>query len=84
MEFTNVSKKNLFTWFRRLDGDEWYVECNLSEDEIRRPKRPEGFRGILTNVSERKAGMMQPYEACLYRRVNLDFEPMDPDAEEEE
>lgn len=81
VEFTNVSRKNLFTWFRKMDEDEWYVECNLCEHEIKRPKRPEGFRGVLTNVTERKAATMQPYEASLYRKINVRF---DEDREEEE
>ena len=60
-------KKDLFTYFRKLDGVEFYVECNLSEKPVERPEKPEGFHGVISNY--RKIGRkMQPYEVCLYKK----------------
>lgn len=67
IRITNHSRKNLFTWFRELDGEEFYIECNLSEKPLTRPARPEGFRGLLSSCKE-PGRLMQPYEACLYRK----------------
>lgn len=64
---TNQKKKNLFTYFRELEGEGFYIECNLSDQPIARPKRPEGYKGVICNYG--KVGRkMQPYEACLYRK----------------
>ena len=67
IRITNHSRKNLFTWFRELDGEAFYIECNLSEKPLTRPARPEGFRGLLSSCKE-PGRLMQPYEACLYRK----------------
>ena len=67
IRITNHSRKNLFTWFRELDGEEFYIECNLSEKPLTRPARPEDFRGLLSSCKE-PGRLMQPYEACLYRK----------------
>lgn len=66
VDFLHVHKKDLFTWIRTLGKDRWYVECNLSSRRIRRPKRPKGFRGVLSNRKMPEKHWMQPYEACLY------------------
>lgn len=79
VEFVYAKKKDVFAWFRKLDKDVWYVECNLSGRRIRRPAWPEGtdggkspdrggFRGVLTNAARREKGWMQPYEAAVYHR----------------
>lgn len=59
-------KKDFFAWFRELDNEAFYVECNLSQKRIKRPRRPENFRPLLSNYN-RIESRMQPYEACLYR-----------------
>ncbi|MCI9442938.1 MAG: alpha-glucosidase [Ruminococcus sp.] len=66
VDFLHVHRKDLFTWIRALGKDRWYVECNLSSRRIRRPKRPKGFRGVLSNRKMPEKHWMQPYEACLY------------------
>ena len=80
VEFTNEKAKDLFTYFRHGDGracedqivgeeqsagGSFYIECNLSDKERRRPKRPDGYKAVLCNYGELKS-KMQPYEACLY------------------
>lgn len=82
VRFVHTGRKNLFAWYRRLEGDLWYVECNLCENRILRPGRPtvagagiahpgnhpaDSFHGVLTNVKRPERRWMQPYEACLYR-----------------
>lgn len=69
VEFLHVNRKNLFAWTRTLDGDSWYVECNLCSRRIRRPRRPDGFRGVLAGSKRARRLWMQPYEVCLYRRA---------------
>lgn len=70
VDFLHVHRKDLFTWIRALGKDRWYVECNLSSRRIRRPKRPKGFRGVLSNRKMPEKHWMQPYEACLYIALN--------------
>lgn len=65
VRIVHKEKKNLFAWFRELGGEAFYVECNLSEKQRKRPPRPEGFRPLLSNYG-RIESRMQPYEACLY------------------
>lgn len=66
---TNQKKKNIFTYFRRLEDETFYIECNLSDKLMVRPKRPEGYKGILCNYQ--KVGQnMQPYEVCMYRKYS--------------
>lgn len=69
VEFFHVRRKNLFAWGRTLGKEQWYVECNLSSRRIRRPRRPEGFQGILASTKRVERLWMQPYEACLYRMM---------------
>jgi len=80
VEFIHEKEKNVFAYFRSGDGraegnrpigegqqvgGSFYIECNLSEKPRKRPKRPEGYRAVLSNYGERRE-IMQPYEACLY------------------
>lgn len=69
VEFFHVRRKNLFAWGRTLGKEQWYVECNLSSRRIRRPRRPEGFHGILASTKRVERLWIQPYEACLYRMM---------------
>lgn len=69
VEFFHVRRKNLFAWGRTLGKEQWYVECNLSSRRIRRPRRPEGFHGILASTKRVERLWMQPYETCLYRMM---------------
>lgn len=67
VRFLHAGRRNLFAWTRTLDGEQWYVECNLCSHRIKRPVRPEGFRGALAGTKRVERLWMQPYEACLYR-----------------
>lgn len=69
--FTNRNKKNLFTYFRSDAEETWYVECNLSNREIRRSSSDltaEAIRDcrVLGNYESTRAGVLRPYECNLY------------------
>lgn len=64
---TNQKKKNLFTYYRKLEDEEFYIECNLSDRPIARPKRPDGYVGVLCNY-QKVGTKMQAYEACIYKK----------------
>ena len=69
--FTNRNKKNLFTYFRTDAEETWYVECNLSNREIRRSSSDltaEAIRDcrVLGNYESTRAGVLRPYECNLY------------------
>lgn len=69
VSITNQKKKNLFTYFREMDGEAFYIECNLSDKALARPQRPVGYQGVISNY-EKLERKLQPYEAVLYRRKN--------------
>lgn len=68
VRFENEDKKDLFTWYRQaVSGDSFYVECNLGDQEKKRPPRPKGYRPVLSNYRD-LSGSLRPYEATLYHR----------------
>lgn len=68
IRFTDKKKKNLFCYYRDDQNLSFYVECNLSSRIIKRPKRPVGYGGILSNYGFHDKNRMMAYEVCLYRR----------------
>ena len=68
IRFTDKKKKNLFCYYRDDPNLSFYVECNLSGRIIKRPKRPAGYGGILSNYGFHDKNRMMAYEVCLYRR----------------
>lgn len=65
---THRKTRNLFTYCRTDEDSSFYVECNLSDNVIRRPARPKGYGGILSNYEIHETLRMQPYEVCIYRK----------------
>lgn len=64
-EITGREKKDLFTYYRRLNGKAYYIECNLSDKPVGRSNPVQGYKLILSNYigySEK----LRPYEANLY------------------
>lgn len=61
VKFVHTGRKNLFAWYRRAGGDVWYVECNLCEKRIARPKRPSAAEVIAQTrmLSAAEAGTAQ-------------------------
>jgi Glycosidases len=60
------SKKDLFTYYRRLDQETYYVECNLSSRPMKRLRRVDGTTLLVSNYKN-KDKFLRPYEANLYR-----------------
>lgn len=64
-EVINRKKKDRFTYFRKLEDEWFYIECNLSSNPLKRYSSIEGYELILSNYSE-PARDLRPYEANLY------------------
>lgn len=59
-------KKDLFCYYRRLDGEAFFIECNLSDRQMKRKHGIGGYLPVLSNYAE--AGTeLRPYEANLYQ-----------------
>jgi oligo-1,6-glucosidase len=58
-------KKDLFTYFRKHDKEEFYVECNLSCKPVKRSKKVHRLQLLLSNYSG-SSKELRPYEANLY------------------
>jgi oligo-1,6-glucosidase len=65
-ELVNRMKKNLFTYYRRLEGKSFYVECNLSSKPLRRSSSVHGYELVLSNYNK-NSEILRPYEANLYQ-----------------
>ena len=60
------SVKDLFTYVRSLEGERYYIECNLSNHCIKRIKKTTGFKRLLSNY-KLPYDVLRPYEANLYQ-----------------
>ena len=58
--------QDLFTYYRSLDGQHFFIECNLSNHCIRRVKKVTGYELVLSNYKSLYE-VLRPYEANLYR-----------------
>ncbi len=67
-EVVNRKKKDVFTYYRRLNREEFYIETNISEHTLPSLPRNEEFTLLLSNYTE-EAKQLRPYEAKLYRRI---------------
>lgn len=67
-EAINKKKKDVFTYYRKLENEVFYIECNLSSYSLKRHSSIDGYELILSNYSER-ANDLRPYEANLYKCV---------------
>jgi oligo-1,6-glucosidase len=65
-ESADRSGKELFTYFRKLDKEVFYVECNLSGRPFKRRKPVGDYRPVLSNYSI-CSDKLRPYEANLYQ-----------------
>lgn len=66
-EFVPVErrKKDLFQYYRKLEGEVYFIECNLSNKSLRK-RQPVAYHLILSNYKEKDV-VLRPYEANLYR-----------------
>lgn len=62
---TNKRKRNLFTYYRENEQENFYIECNFSRDIIKRTgKLPKGKR-LISNYPE-VSDNFRPYEAAVW------------------
>lgn len=69
--FTNRTRKDLFTYFRSDANENWYIECNLSNHDIRRSGtdlNPESIANcrVLGNYGNVRNGVLRAYECNVY------------------
>lgn len=57
--------RNTFCYYRHGEAQSYYIETNLTENELSRPKLPKGARLLLSNYGK-TARSLRPYEANLY------------------
>lgn len=60
-------KRDIFTYYRRLGTEEFYIEANLSRQPISSYAPEKEFKKILSNYTV-DAKQLRPYEANLYLR----------------
>jgi len=64
-EITNRKQKDIFTYYRRLQGETYYIECNLSSRPVRRPKSVQAE--LIISSYKAASDDLKPYEANLYQ-----------------
>jgi oligo-1,6-glucosidase len=57
--------KDLFCYYRKLDGVVFYIEINVSNKGKAMPKRNSNLKVLLSNYAE-KGKKLRPYEATIY------------------
>lgn len=62
----NKTKKDLFTYYRTLAKDGFYVECNLNCHSIQKKSPVEGYHLVLSNYGD-LSSKLRAYEANLYQ-----------------
>lgn len=73
LTFEHETAKNLFTYTRTsTDGRKiYYIECNLSDGLQKRLKLPHGATLCMSNYQNLDEKSMKPYEANLYRIIDM-------------
>jgi oligo-1,6-glucosidase len=63
--------KDLFCYYRELEGVKFYIEINLSNKEKAIHKRSSNYNKLLSNYTEEDK-KLRPYEATIYSINNLE------------
>lgn len=63
---TNKKVKDLFTYYRKDVTETLYIEHNLSSNNLKRKKLPEGQR-LLSNYESVSPTMLRPYESAIWK-----------------
>jgi oligo-1,6-glucosidase len=66
-EAVNRKKKGVFTYYRRLGKEEFYIEMNISERTLPSLPQNKEYTILLSNYPD-EADLLRPYEAKLYYR----------------
>lgn len=67
IKITNKKTQNLFTYYRMLEGEILFIECNLSRSSIKRKKPPHGLILVMSNYTDPPKDILRPYEALVWR-----------------
>ncbi|MCL2317357.1 MAG: DUF3459 domain-containing protein, partial [Actinomycetia bacterium] len=66
--FIAAKRADYFGFMRSLDGERWFIECNLTDRTVRREKvRGTFIRVVSTYDDTTLDGTLRPYEAGVYR-----------------
>ena len=66
-EVVNRNKRDIFTYYRRTDREEFFIEANLSKQMLPSYAPAKEYRKVLSNYKE-DGPRLRPYEANLYLR----------------
>ncbi|MEG0484899.1 MAG: alpha-glucosidase [Oscillospiraceae bacterium] len=64
--FANKKAKDLFTYTRKNECETLYIECNLSDKNLKRRESPNGGR-LFSNYGELSCEILRPYEANIWK-----------------
>ena len=67
-EAVNHKKRDIFTYYRRLDKEEFYIEANISDHSLPCQPHDKTFCLLQSNYED-EAEQLRPYEAKLYMRL---------------
>lgn len=67
VRFTNENDDGVFTYYRELAGERFYIECNITSEARKRPEDALPGRLLLSNYGGAPGPLMRPYEANVYR-----------------
>jgi oligo-1,6-glucosidase len=65
-EFVRTKTKDYFAYYRRQNGETFFIECNLSETPRGKSRAKAGYQLILSNYGN-TAHRLAPYEARIYK-----------------
>ena len=65
-------KKDIFAFCRKDKNKEFFILCNLCEENRKTSFTGQGYRLLLCNY-EQQSEMLQPYEARLYQRISREY-----------
>jgi len=68
VQFINIKTKDYFAYYRRLDGQVYFVECNLCETAKGKSRAKLGYQLILSNYDSASQNLAS-YEARIYKGV---------------
>jgi oligo-1,6-glucosidase len=65
---SNRKVKPLFSYYRKLEDEQWFITCNLSTADLtaKQITAPPGYKLILSNYKDELANTLRPYEAQIY------------------
>ena len=66
VEFAHIKTKDYFAYYRRLNNDVFFVECNFCERAKGKSRAKAGYNLVLSNYDDETA-QLAPYEVRIYK-----------------